>query len=476
MEKFRKLGIIEPILKSIHEQGFVEPTEIQEKTIPLIVEGKDVIAGAATGSGKTLAFAAGIIKDAEYGKGIQALIMTPTRELAEQISMSFNKFSKHKQLRIIAVYGGVSINPQIYNLRDAEVVVGTPGRLLDHINRRTIDLSRLKILVLDEADRMLDMGFKDDVERIIHQCPKQRQTLLFSATISQDVSRLAGRYMHHPVEVSAEAYVDPSKLTQTYYDVEDNQKFSLLVHFLKHEDSDLVMVFCNTQHNTDFVANNLRANEIDALAIHGGYSQDKRTRTMEKFHAGHVSVLVCTDVAARGLDIKGVSHIYNYDIPKDSKDYIHRIGRTARAGEEGIVINILAQRDYQYFQKVIDNPDLKIAKGKTPDVERIRIHFMDHRTRGFGDRRGFGHRESRGGYGRSEGRGYGRESRGRFSSGGQRPHPSYRSYRNEDREERRGERNFRSGEGSFKSGETGYRRTSRFGSRRNDYSRYRKRY
>jgi len=405
MEKFRKLGIIEPILKSIQEQNFEVPSEIQEKSIPLILEGKDVIAMAATGSGKTLAFAAGIIKNVERGKGIQALILTPTRELAEQVSNHLQRFSKHKHLEMIAVYGGVSINPQIDSLRHSDVVVGTPGRILDHIDRRTIDLDNVKILVLDEADRMLDMGFKDDVEKIIDKCPVKRQTMLFSATISADIARLARKYMNNPVEVSAEAYVDPSKMAQIYYDVEDNLKFSLLVHFLKHEKAGLVMVFCNTQRNTDFVANNLRASGIEASALHGGYSQDKRTRTMQRFSSSQqASVLVCTDVAARGLDIKGVSHIYNYDIPKDSKEYIHRIGRTARAGKEGKVINILAKRDYDNFQRVLGNSELNISKGEMPQIERVMVQFRDNRTRGFG-------------------RGFDRGSRGRF---GQREH-TYRS-------------------------------------------------
>jgi len=423
MEKFRKLGIIEPVLKSIQEQKFEEPTEIQEKSIPLIMEGKDVIAGAATGSGKTLAFASVIIKTVERGNGIQALVLTPTRELAEQVSVTLQGFSKHKHLGITSVYGGVSITPQIQKLRITDVVVGTPGRILDHINRRTIDFENVKILVLDEADRMLDMGFKDDVERIIDQCPRNRQTLLFSATISRDISALAQRYMHNPSEVFAEAYVDPSKMKQVYYDVEDNMKFSLLVHFLKHEHSGLVMVFCNTQRNTDFVANNLKEKGINALAIHGGYSQDKRSRTMQMFHSQDISVLVCTDVAARGLDIKGVSHIYNYDIPKDDNGYIHRIGRTARAGKEGKVINILGSRDYENFQNVIRNSELNIEKGEVPEVERIFIRFRDNRSRGgfrsSGGFRGGGMRRGRS-FGRGEGREHGRPGSS-YRSG-----PSYR--------------------------------------------------
>ena len=412
MERFRKLGIIEPILKSIEEQKFEHPSEIQEKAIPLIIEGKDVIAGASTGSGKTLVFAAGIIKIAEKGHGIQSLVLTPTRELAEQVSSTISKFSKNKHLEIIPVYGGVSIEPQIRQLKSADVVVGTPGRILDHLNRGTIKFTHLKILVLDEADRMLDMGFQRDVEKIIRACPTKRQTLLFSATISDDISRLAGRYMKSPVEVSAEIYVDASKLTQIYYDAGEGQKFPLLVHFLKHEKSGLVMVFCNTQRNTDFIARNLTKNGIDAIGIHGGHSQNKRTHTMEKFNSQKFSVLVCTDVASRGLDIKGVSHVYNYDVPKEAKEYVHRIGRTARAGKEGKVINIIGRRDYENFRNIRANGELNIEKGELPEVERVFIS-KERDSEDYGERKNYGS-GSRGSYG---GGGRGNYGRGRESYG-----------------------------------------------------------
>ena len=213
MKKFNELGIIEPILKSIEEENFDEPTDIQAKTIPLILDEKDVIAGSATGSGKTLAFATGIIQNCEPGKGIQALVMTPTRELAEQVSMVIKKFSKFKDLHVVEVFGGVSINPQIMELRRADIVVGTPGRILDHVARKTIILNKVEILVLDEADRMFDMGFIIDVEKIIRQCPQKRQTLLFSATINEGVVKIAKKHMHNPEKVSAGSYVDPKKLT-----------------------------------------------------------------------------------------------------------------------------------------------------------------------------------------------------------------------------------------------------------------------
>ncbi len=376
MEYFGKLGIIEPILKSIKEAQFERPTEIQAKAIPPILAGKDVIAGAATGSGKTLAFAADIIEKSERGAGIQALVLTPTRELAQQVAAALGDFSRYKPLRIVAIFGGVSINPQMEQLKTADVVVGTPGRILDHLRRGTIDLRRVTTLVLDEADRMLDMGFIDDVEQIIRKCPRKRQTLLFSATIFSEVARLARRYMNEPVEISAEQYVDPRKLRQFYYDVLDEHiKFSVLVHLLRHEKAGLVMVFCNTRHNTDFVANNLRPLGIDALAIHGGLTQEKRNKVMKQFHAQSVCVLVCTDVAARGLDIPGISHVYNYDIPGDSNDYIHRIGRTARAGEEGYAINILTPSDYDNFRRVMHLKDVRITEKSVPAVKRVQISW-----------------------------------------------------------------------------------------------------
>jgi len=375
--KFRKLGIIEPIAKAIAEHQIETPSEIQEKTIPLVLKGEDIIAGSATGSGKTLAFASGIIQNCEKGKGIQALILTPTRELTVQITKALIKFSKYKHLHITSVYGGVSINPQMDALMTADVVVGTPGRLNDHIQRRTIDLTKVKILVLDEADRMLDMGFKDDVEKIIMQCPRERQTLLFSATISNDITYLSREYMKNPIKISAENAVDPAKLKQVFYDVPDNMKFSLLVHLLKNERVGLVMVFCNSRKTVDFVTNNLQSARVEAQAIHGGFTQNKRERTMDQFHSAKAHVLVCTDVASRGLDIKGVSHIYNYDIPRDSKDYIHRIGRTARAGKEGKAISLLSQRDYENFSRVEREQPIQVTKENLPQIQRIQIRWRE---------------------------------------------------------------------------------------------------
>ena len=420
MEEFRKLGLSKAILENLEKMGFTEPTEIQKKSIPSVLQGKDVIAGSVTGSGKTLVFGAGIIHNWKSLRKIQAIVLVPTRELAEQGSEALRSFANHS-LQIEAVYGGVSIGNQIKRLPYADVVVGTPGRILDHIDRGTINLRNVKILVLDEADRMLDMGFVRDVEDIINECPRDRQTLMFSATISDDIQYLYRKYMRSPVKILVNSYLDPSKLSQFYYSISDGEKFSLLVHLLKNEDSKLVMVFCNTQRNTDFVANNLKAEGINALAIHGGFSQDKRTKVLEEFHNQNISVLVCTDVAARGLDIKEVSHVYNYDLPPDSKAYIHRVGRTARAGEEGKAINILCRKDYDNFRTILRNPKLTIESLPVPRIKRVYIKWIQ-RQRDFGSRGGFGrNNRNSSAYGsnsRNRGAGYSRSNRNRSGYSG----------------------------------------------------------
>ena len=382
MNKFEKLGICKSILDVIKEFGFEEPTEVQEKSIPLAIQGKDVIAGASTGSGKTLAFGSAVIQNSEKQGVIKSLVLVPTRELAEQVAKELRKFSKYKHLSVIDIYGGVSITNQIQKLRKADVVVATPGRMLDHIQRNTIELGFVKTLVLDEADRMLDMGFIVDVKKIIKECKNNKQTLLFSATLSHDVLNLANKSMNNPVSVSCKSNVDPTKLDQVYYDVSDYLKFSSLVHFIKKDKSDLVMVFCNTQRNTDFVARNLQELKIKALAIHGGHTQDKRKKTIAQFHSKDVDVLVCTDVAARGLDIKEVSHVYNYDIPKEPDQYIHRIGRTARAGKKGKAISILSSRDYENFSKLKHKyPDLPLEKKELPEVQKVFIKVKNSAVR-----------------------------------------------------------------------------------------------
>ncbi|MBD3259041.1 DEAD/DEAH box helicase [Candidatus Woesearchaeota archaeon] len=396
MNLFDKLGLSQQLLAVIKGIGHTRPTQIQEDTIPLIMDGEDVIGESATGSGKTLAFGCGIVEQVISGRGVQALVLAPTRELAEQVKESLKLLSRNKRLRIASIYGGVSISPQMDAIKRADVVVATPGRLLDHLNRGTIDLSRIKVLVLDEADRMLDMGFIEDVQKIIRACPRERQTLFFSATIAPKIRDLADRYMSNPIKVSGKKQVDPSKLRQVYYNTSRKEKFSLLVHLLKKEDSDLVMVFCNTRSNVDFVVKNLKLNGIRAIAIHGGLTQNKRTNTISFFNGGKAGVLVCTDVAARGLHIDNVSHVYNYDLPKDAKDYVHRIGRTARAGEYGKVINVLCDLDYDNFGRIQNEyREFKINRIEMPRLKRVMIDAGRSRRRSFGRGNFRGNREDR---------------------------------------------------------------------------------
>lgn len=383
MKLFDNLGLGQDLNSTIRNMGFTRPTQIQAESIPHIMSGKDVIGESATGSGKTLAFGCGIVENVVPNAGLQALVIAPTRELAEQVREALQEFSRKKGLRVISVYGGVSIDPQMNDLRrGSEVVVATPGRLLDHLQRGTVDLSKIKVLVLDEADRMLDMGFIDDIKQIISACPKKRQTLFFSATISSNIKHLTDRYMNKPVRVSAVKHVDPSKMKQVYYNIAKNVKLSLLVHLLHKERAGLAMIFCNSRKTTDFVVKNLRANKINAIAIHGGFSQNKRTKTIQMFNDAKVDALVCTDVAARGLHIENVSHIYNYEIPKDAKDYIHRIGRTARAGEKGKVVNFLCEHDYDNFSRILtEYREFRIDRIEKPVLKQVRVKMADQQKR-----------------------------------------------------------------------------------------------
>ncbi len=393
MKKFEDLGLSKEVISVLEGEGFDTPTEIQEKKIPLALAGRDIVGQSATGSGNTFAFGAPIIENLKPNGKIQSLILTPTRELAEQVSESIRKFSRGKRINVVAIYGGVDIGPQMRRLQDADIVVGTPGRILDHMQRETLNLKHIKYLILDEVDRMFDMGFHIDVEKIIKSCPKERQTMLFSATITPDISHLVDLYTKNAAVISVKSYHDSSKIQQTYYDVDQKDKFSLLIHLLHEEKADLVMVFCSTRRNTDFVAKNLNKFKINAEAIHGGLDQKKRNRILKEFHGKGVGVLVCTDVAARGLDIKSVTHIYNYDLPKTSVDYIHRIGRTARASSDGKVINLLCGRDYENFGNILRDERLEIKNEKLPNFKRIQVSIFQ-RGSGFGRQRDY-HQEKR---------------------------------------------------------------------------------
>ena len=383
--KCEQLNIQEKLLAKLQEQEFEELTLIQERCIPEILQGKDVVGQAETGSGKTLAFCLPILHKIQPGRGLQALVLTPTRELCVQVTEVFKDFGKPLGVRTTSVYGGVSIGPQIRDVRTSEVVIGTPGRMLDHLRRGTLDLRNIRILVLDETDKMFEMGFVDDVEDIIRYVPRQRQVLMFSATISEAVHRLARRHLSRPVIIKTQSYVDHRKLKQVYYDIyEQNQKFSLLVHLLNSNTDGLSIVFCGTRRESDAVSKNLARQGIRASAIHGGMKQQKRSSSLDALKSQKTKVLVATDVAARGLDIKNVTHIYNYDVPKTPTEYVHRIGRTARAGANGAAITLLTERDHDNFRRVQSNDDFQIEQADMPAFRQIPFqrHF-DHRPHSF---------------------------------------------------------------------------------------------
>ncbi len=380
--------------KVVVDLGFTEFTEIQQQCIPKIQEGRDIIGLAHTGSGKTAAFGFPALEKVIPGKGIQVLVIVPTRELSNQVTKEFHKFTKYKRMHIAEIHGGVSINPQFDNLRRADVIVGTPGRLLDHLSRRTLHLDKVKVLVLDEADKMLEMGFIEDVHKIISQVPKTSQTLLFSATMSSEIMNLTKRYMKNPEHVKVQAYLDKGKIVQEYYDIDRQKKFSLLVHLLKHEQHEgLVLLFCGKRHIVDSVNKNLNRLGVKSHALHGGMTQNRRKEVMDAFRNDHVDVLVASDVAARGIDIKNITLVINYDMPKTSEEYIHRIGRTARAGSEGKVISLLAADDYDNFRRVLSDRNLVIQKILVPQIEQIPFVTPARHSR-FGHGHAFGQKRN----------------------------------------------------------------------------------
>jgi ATP-dependent RNA helicase DeaD len=370
--KFNELNINKKLKDKTVEKRFEELTTIQEKCIPEIIKGNDVVGQAETGSGKTIAFCLPILDKIIAKQGLQALILTPTRELCVQVTEVFQEFGKNLNINTTSIYGGVGIEPQVRKIRSSEVVVGTPGRMLDHLRRKTINFRDVRFLILDETDKMLEMGFIDDVEKIISYVPKKRQTLMFSATIENSIHRLMNNYLNNPKIIKTQSQVDSSKLEQVYYDIyQQNNKFSILLHLLKNDTPGLAIVFCATRRECDVVERNLRHHGIRASAIHGGMTQNKRMNSLDSLKEQKTDVLVATDVAARGLDIKKVTHVYHYDVPKTSKEYIHRIGRTARAGENGKAITLLTEPDHDNFRRVQSDEELEIERAEIPDFERV---------------------------------------------------------------------------------------------------------
>ncbi|MDP6265338.1 MAG: DEAD/DEAH box helicase [Candidatus Woesearchaeota archaeon] len=386
---FEELNVKKELVQGLKEMGLKEPTEIQTKAIPLIKQGKDVISISKTGSGKTAAFGVPILEDIKQGQGIQYLIIAPVRELAVQISNELRKFGKYIKFSVTTVYGGVSINPQIEAMQRADIVVSTPGRLLDHLENYDLKLDKIKCVVLDEADKMVEMGFIEDIRKILNETPNNRQTLLFGATISNEIDELKQEYMHNPVVAQAESHVEEEYLEQYYYDVKQFEKFSLLVHLLKKEKKDLAIVFCSARSTVEMVTKNLRDNGIKADMIHGKLTQNRRLKVIENFHKGRPNILVASAVAARGLDIKDVSHIFNYDLSQDSQEYVHRVGRTARAGKQGKAITLLSERDHDVFREILNRYPVKVEQLPLENFERLRFN-SGRRFGGRGSFRGGG--------------------------------------------------------------------------------------
>ncbi len=377
---FTTLGLCAPILRAVKETGYTEPTPIQKQAIPLILEGKDVLAGAQTGTGKTAGFTLPLLQnlmDTPIQKGkarkVRALILTPTRELAAQVAESVGTYSKYLPFSYTVIFGGVGINPQISRLRKGvDIVIATPGRLLDLEGQGAIDLSHIECLILDEADRMLDMGFVHDIKKVLALLPKKRQNLLFSATFSTEIKKLADNLLNAPVLIEvARANQTTAQVEQVVYPVDKARKRELLIHLIKENNWQQVLVFTRTKHGANKLSQQLEKKGITSAAIHGNKSQGARTRALADFKAGSVRVLVATDIAARGIDIDQLPHVVNFELPNVPEDYVHRIGRTGRAGCEGEAASLVCIDEKELLrdiEKLIKKEIHKVQiQGFTPD-------------------------------------------------------------------------------------------------------------
>lgn len=375
LTKFRELGLSDNMIEALRKKGFEEPTPIQTLTIPFLLNGtKDVVGQAQTGTGKTGAFGIPLIENIVPGTSqVKALIMTPTRELAVQVTEELNSLCLDKATKIIAVYGGQPIERQIDRLRrGVDIVVGTPGRIMDHMERKTLDLTKLEYVVLDEADEMLNMGFIEDIETILKVTPKNKRMLLFSATMPDNIMKLAKRYMREYEVVSVKRdQLTQSKVQQIYFEVSQAEKFEALYRIIDVEEHFYGMVFCRTKVDADDIANKLINRGCRAEALHGDISQGQRERILQKFKDKKITTLVATDVAARGIDVDNLTHVINYSLPQDPESYIHRIGRTGRAGKEGTAITLITPSEYRKLLGIQKIANAKITKQQIPNVQDV---------------------------------------------------------------------------------------------------------
>jgi ATP-dependent RNA helicase RhlE len=398
---FENLGLSADLLATVAREGYTEPTPVQSAAIPLILAGRDVLAAAPTGTGKTAAFVLPILENLRHHANVgfsparhpvRVLVLTPTRELAVQVADSVKTYNHGSQLRSMVVYGGTRIDPEVKKLwSGVEILVATPGRLLDHVGQRSVNLSQVEILVLDEADRMLDMGFIPDVRKIIGFIPAKRQTLLFSATFSDEVRRLAGEFLDNPetVQVAARNSI-ADNLTQVLYPVDQERKADLLLHLIQRDNMDQVLVFTRSKIGASRLAAYLDRRGVSTTAIHGDRSQAERTRALEAFRGRWVKVLVATDVASRGLDIEDLPYVVNYELPGEPQDYIHRIGRTGRAGASGTAISLVSPDEVEELrgvQRLLRKAiPCEVVEEFLPDPDREASppHRFDSHSRGRG--------------------------------------------------------------------------------------------
>jgi len=414
--QFKDLGLINELQRALEDTGYTQPTPIQEKAIPLILSGCDVLAGAQTGTGKTAGFTLPLLQllnkslktNREHKQNrthrVRALILTPTRELAAQVGKNVEEYGKYLPFKSKVIFGGVNINPQITHLKNGvDIVIATPGRLLDHVNRKTINLSQIEILVLDEADRMLDMGFIHDIKKILKLLPQRKQNLLFSATFSAEIKRLASSFLITPKLIETAQHNKPAELvSQTIYPVDNKNKRKLLSFLISSENWRQVLVFTRTKHGANKLSNGLIEDGITAAAIHGNKSQGARTKALDDFKKGKIRVLVATDIAARGLDIEELPYVVNYELPNVSEDYIHRIGRTGRAGAKGKAVSLVCSNEHKLLADIERLMKKTVSRvivpgyEEDPSIKMDPIDFGRNQRRHHSQKRTHNHQQQRG--------------------------------------------------------------------------------
>ena len=374
LEKFEQLMISEPVLRALNDMGFEEPTPIQQEAIPVAMSGKDMIGQAQTGTGKTAAFGLPVLERVDgSNRHVQVVILSPTRELAIQVAEELNKMAQYTDITALPIYGGQDINRQFRALKkNPQIIVATPGRLMDHMDRGSIKFEDVKIVVLDEADEMLNMGFVDDINKILGAIPEDHQTLLFSATMPKAIRELAETYLTEPTLIRMKpTQVTMDLIEQYYIEVQDRQKFDVLCRLFDLQAPELAIIFTRTKRRVDEVTEALKKRGYMAEGIHGDLSQQKRDSVIRQFREGTIDILVATDVAARGLDISGVSHVYNYDLPQDPESYTHRVGRTGRAGKAGEAYTFVIPREIEHLHAIERLTKRKIAKRRAPSLGEV---------------------------------------------------------------------------------------------------------